>query len=121
MISKSKWPSVNKPPLRSRARLGIQLRSRLEGSSAAAIPLRVLKEQMHRGRVDHGEGKMAIDDFRDMSPAFIPEEFFLGDLEGWTVFESLTGGLLRRASIKAKGTLGPDNRRHPLHRNLYAR
>jgi uncharacterized protein DUF3833 len=53
------------------------------------------------------ECKMAIDDFRDTRPAFIPEEFFLGDLEGWAVFESLTGGLLRRASIKARGTLEP--------------
>ena len=51
---------------------------------------------------------MAIEDFKGTSPAFIPEEFFLGNLEGWAVFESVTGGLLRRASISARGELDPD-------------
>ena len=32
-------------------------------------------------------------------PAFLPEVFFIGRLEGWAVFESLTGGLQKRATI----------------------
>lgn len=48
---------------------------------------------------------MSIDDFKDTVPAFLPEEFFVGRLEGWAVFESLVGGLQRRASISATGSL----------------
>ncbi len=32
---------------------------------------------------------MSIDDFAGTKPAFIPEEFFVGHLEGWAVFENL--------------------------------
>jgi Protein of unknown function (DUF3833) len=48
---------------------------------------------------------MAIEDFKDTVPAFLPEVFFVGRLEGWAVFENLVGGLQRRASIIATGTL----------------
>jgi Protein of unknown function (DUF3833) len=48
---------------------------------------------------------MSIDDFKDTVPAFLPEVFFVGRLEGWAVFESLVGGLQRRARINATGTL----------------
>jgi hypothetical protein len=46
---------------------------------------------------------MAIEDFRETRPEFLPEEFFLGKLEGWAVFESLVGGLQKRATISAVG------------------
>jgi hypothetical protein len=46
---------------------------------------------------------MSIDDFKDTTPAFLPEEFFNGQLEGWGVLESLVGGLQKRATIKAEG------------------
>ena len=48
---------------------------------------------------------MSIDDFKETVPAFLPEEFFVGRLEGWAVFESLIGGLQRCASISATGTI----------------
>jgi hypothetical protein len=47
---------------------------------------------------------MSIDDFAGTKPTFIPEEFFVGHLEGWAVFENLLGGLQRRASISATGS-----------------
>lgn len=51
---------------------------------------------------------MPIEDFKDKVPAFLPEEFFVGGLEGWAVFESLMGGLQRRATISASGKLDAD-------------
>jgi hypothetical protein len=51
---------------------------------------------------------MAIDDFKETKPLFIPETFFVGRLEGWAVLESLVGGLLKRASITAHGELDAD-------------
>jgi hypothetical protein len=48
---------------------------------------------------------MAIDDFKETKPLFLPETFFVGRLEGWAVLESLVGGLLKRASITAHGEL----------------
>lgn len=48
---------------------------------------------------------MPIEDFNDTSPVFLPEEFFVGKLEGWAVVESLTGGLQKRATIVGEGTL----------------
>jgi hypothetical protein len=46
---------------------------------------------------------MRIEDFEGTKPEFLPEEFFVGKLEGWAVFESLVGGLQKRASISATG------------------
>jgi len=51
---------------------------------------------------------MAIDDFKNTRPIFLPETFFVGRLEGWAVFESLIGGLQKRASISATGRLDAD-------------
>lgn len=51
---------------------------------------------------------MAIDDFRQTTPLFLPERFFAGRLEGWAVLESLVGGLLKRATIAAHGELDAD-------------
>lgn len=48
---------------------------------------------------------MSIDDFRGTSPLFLPEVFFIGRLEGWAVMGNLIGGLTRRATIKAVGSL----------------
>lgn len=48
---------------------------------------------------------MAIDDFKGTVPLFLPEVFFVGRLEGWAVLESLVGGLQRRATIAAVGSL----------------
>lgn len=48
---------------------------------------------------------MAVDDFRGTVPAFLPEVFFVGRLEGWAIFESLIGGLQKRAVITAVGRL----------------
>jgi len=46
---------------------------------------------------------MSIDDFKNTSPEFLPEEFFNGRLEGWGVLESLVGGLQKRSTISAEG------------------
>lgn len=46
---------------------------------------------------------MAIEDFKNTKPLFLPETFFVGRLEGWAVVESLVGGLLKRATITAHG------------------
>jgi hypothetical protein len=46
---------------------------------------------------------MSIDDFKNTTPEFLPEEFFNGRLEGWGVLESLIGGLQKRATISAEG------------------
>jgi hypothetical protein len=46
---------------------------------------------------------MAIEDFKGTTPEFLPEEFFVGKLDGWAVFESLIGGLQKRATISAVG------------------
>lgn len=48
---------------------------------------------------------MAIEDFVSTVPAFLPEVFFVGRLEGWAVFESPIGGLQKRATITAEGSL----------------
>lgn len=47
---------------------------------------------------------MKIADFAGTGPAFRPEDFFDGKLEGWAVLEGPLGGLERRASIKAEGS-----------------
>lgn len=47
---------------------------------------------------------MSIDDFKNTSPEFLPEEFFNGPLEGWGVVESLIGGLQKRSTIEAEGS-----------------
>jgi hypothetical protein len=49
------------------------------------------------------EVQVGIDDFKDTTPEFLPEEFFDGKLEGWAVLESLIGGLQKRATIAAEG------------------
>ena len=54
---------------------------------------------------------MGIDDFKFTTPEFLPEVFFSGKLEGWAVFESLVGGLQRRATIAAEGSWDPEKRR----------
>jgi hypothetical protein len=46
---------------------------------------------------------MSIDDFKDTTPEFLPEEFFDGKVEGWAVLESPVGGLQKRATIVAEG------------------
>lgn len=48
---------------------------------------------------------MANDNFKGTVPAFLPEQFFIGRLEGWAVVESLVGGLQKRATITSVGTL----------------
>jgi hypothetical protein len=47
---------------------------------------------------------MGIEKFKGTGPAFLPEDFFSGHLEGWAVLESLVGGLQRRATITAEGS-----------------
>lgn len=51
---------------------------------------------------------MAIEDFRETRPIFLPEQFFVGRIEGWAVLESLVGGLLKRATIAAHGEFETD-------------
>ena len=36
---------------------------------------------------------MSICNFKNTRPEFLPEEFFIGRLEGWGVMEGLGGGL----------------------------
>lgn len=64
---------------------------------------------------------MAIDDFADTKPAFIPEVFFVGRLEGWAVFENLVGGLQRRATIAAIGSLEEATQSVIFYRDLHVR
>lgn len=49
-----------------------------------------------------------LDAFANQTPVFLPERFFVGQLVGWAMLESLLGGLLRRATITAHGELGPE-------------
>ena len=51
---------------------------------------------------------MAIDAFAGARPLFLPQQFFVGQLEGWAVLESLVGGLLKRATITGHGVLDAD-------------
>ena len=51
---------------------------------------------------------MAIDAFAGTRPLFLPEQFSVGQLEGWAVLESLVGGLLKRATITGHGVLDAD-------------
>lgn len=48
---------------------------------------------------------MAIADFEKTTPSFLPEVFFVGQLDGWAIFESLIGGLQQRAVITASGRM----------------
>ena len=57
-----------------------------------------------------GERPMKIADYSETLPAFVPEEFFVGRLEGWAVLEGPLGGLQRRASIKAQGSFDASSR-----------
>ncbi len=51
---------------------------------------------------------MSVDDFANTLPVFLPEVFFLGRLEGWAVFESVIGGLQKRATLSVVGTIEAD-------------
>lgn len=53
---------------------------------------------------------MKIQDFADKRPIFLPEQFFVGKLEGWGVLESVLGDLQRRYTIAAQGTLDATDR-----------
>jgi hypothetical protein len=46
---------------------------------------------------------MSLADFKATTPVFLPEQFFVGRLEGWAVLESLAGSLQKRSTIVAKG------------------
>lgn len=48
---------------------------------------------------------MNIADFEGTRPEFRPEEFFVGRLEGWAILQGPLGGVQRRATIKAEGTM----------------
>jgi hypothetical protein len=48
---------------------------------------------------------MKIEDFAGTIPAFRPEAFFAGRLQGWGVLEGPTGGLQKRFMVKAEGRL----------------
>ena len=39
--------------------------------------------------------------FEGTKPEFLAEEFFIGKLDGWAAFESLIGGLQKRATSPA--------------------
>jgi len=49
---------------------------------------------------------MGIEDFKFTTTEFLPEEFFNGQLEGWAVFEGITGGLQKRAHNHCRRQLG---------------
>ena len=51
---------------------------------------------------------MKIEDFADQGPAFRPEAFFTGQLEGWGVLEGPTGSLQKRFTVTAEGALEGD-------------
>jgi len=46
---------------------------------------------------------MKIEDFEGTGPAFRPEDFFGGRLEGWGVMEGPTGSLQKRFTVRAEG------------------
>jgi hypothetical protein len=48
---------------------------------------------------------MKIEDFEGKGPAFTPEDYFAGRLEGWGVMESPLGGLQKRYTVRAEGRL----------------
>ena len=47
---------------------------------------------------------MQISDFHGTSPAFLPELFLVGRLQGWGVLETVLGDLRKRFTISAEGT-----------------
>jgi hypothetical protein len=51
---------------------------------------------------------MKIEDFAGKGPAFTPEAYFAGRLEGWGVMESPLGGLQKRYTVQAEGHLEGD-------------
>ncbi len=52
---------------------------------------------------------MAIYAFAGTTPLFLPERFFVGQLEGWVVLENLVGGLLqKRAAMAGHGERDAD-------------
>lgn len=53
---------------------------------------------------------MKIDDFAGQGPAFKPEEFLSGRLEGWGVMESPLGALKKRYTIAAEGRWAADEK-----------
>jgi hypothetical protein len=50
---------------------------------------------------------MDIENFTGKGPEFLPEEFLVGELEGWGVLESVTGSLQSRFVITANGVWRP--------------
>lgn len=64
---------------------------------------------------------MGIEDVKDKTPAFLPEEYFAGKLEGWGVLESLTGGLQKRCTIKAEGSWDERQLDGDIYRNVQLR
>lgn len=46
---------------------------------------------------------MKITDFAGTTPAYRPEEFLAGELEGWRILERVTGGLQQRFTVRATG------------------
>jgi hypothetical protein len=51
------------------------------------------------------ELRMDINDFTGTVPEFILEQFFVGKLDGWGIFENLVGGFQRRCTIVAEGEI----------------
>lgn len=47
---------------------------------------------------------MQISDFESTTPVYRPEEFLVGQLEGWGILERLTGPLQNRFTVTAQGT-----------------
>lgn len=43
---------------------------------------------------------MKITDFAGTTPAYRPEEFLAGELEGWRILERVTGGLQQRFTVR---------------------
>lgn len=47
---------------------------------------------------------MDVARFAGTSPEFLPEQFFAGELEGWGIVERVTGGLMKRFTVRARGS-----------------
>ena len=46
---------------------------------------------------------MKIEDFKNTTPLFSLEEFFVGDIEAWGIFEDRFGNLKRQFKVKIDG------------------
>jgi hypothetical protein len=64
---------------------------------------------------------MAIEDFKETHPPFLPETFFVGQLEGWAVLESFVRWLTKTCHDHGPRRIRSKHANRSLYRDLYLR